>query len=62
VDTPEDLELVRKICAHFPGRNDFSWLDVLHLVEQNPELSQLNAGIKHKSIQDVDDRAKKIQS
>ena len=34
VDTPEDLELVRSIFAHFGGRDDFSWLDVLACVEQ----------------------------
>ena len=26
VDTPKDLELLRRIFANFPGRDDFSWL------------------------------------
>ena len=29
VDTAEDLALMRSIYAHFGGRDDFSWLDVL---------------------------------
>ena len=29
VDTAEDLALARRIYAHFGGRDDFSWLDVL---------------------------------
>ena len=29
VDTAEDLEALRQIYARFPGRDDFSWLEVL---------------------------------
>lgn len=58
VDTPEDLEFVRAVYAAFENRNDFTWLDVLHLVQQHPELSAINAGIHHKSMFDVDARNK----
>ncbi len=54
VDTPEDLEAMRQVYAHFGGRDDFSWKDVLQLYQQRPELSQINAGVKHKSLYDVD--------
>jgi spore coat polysaccharide biosynthesis protein SpsF len=56
VDTPEDLELLRKIAAHFPGRDDFSWLDVLELVKKHPELNELNIDIEHKGYREVDER------
>jgi len=56
VDTPQDLELVRRIFAHFDGRNDFSWLDVLALFEQQPDLAEINAKVRHKSVFDVDER------
>jgi spore coat polysaccharide biosynthesis protein SpsF len=56
VDTAEDLELVRQIYAHFPGRGDFTWLDVLEMVQHHPELGQINADVQHKTLRDVDER------
>jgi spore coat polysaccharide biosynthesis protein SpsF len=56
VDTSEDLELVRRIYARFPGRDDFTWLEVLALFEREPELAQINAQVQHKSLTDVDER------
>jgi spore coat polysaccharide biosynthesis protein SpsF len=54
VDTPEDLEVLRRIYAAFAGRDDFSWLQVLELYQQHPELAQINAQVHHKSVQEVD--------
>ncbi len=55
VDTPEDLELLRKVVAHF--KNDqFSWKEVLALFEAQPELARINAAVPHKSAHDVDSR------
>lgn len=56
VDTTEDLELLRRIYAHFGGRDDFSWLEVLELVQRQPELMQINAGVQHKDYREVDSR------
>lgn len=56
VDTPPDLELMRRIYRHFDGRDDFSWNDVLGLVQSQPELVRLNAGVTHKSLGDLDAR------
>lgn len=56
VDTQEDLTLVRMIYEHFSGRNDFTWLEVLDLFKESPELVDINAGVKHKSAYDLDDR------
>jgi spore coat polysaccharide biosynthesis protein SpsF len=56
VDTAEDLELVRRVFAHFQGREAFSWIEVLDLFARHPELSEINAAVQHKSLRDVDDR------
>jgi len=56
VDTPADLELLRQIFAHFPGRDDFSWLEVLSIFQQEPELERINAQVKHKDYRAVDHR------
>jgi spore coat polysaccharide biosynthesis protein SpsF len=58
VDTPPDLEVVRRIFSRFEGKNDFSWLDVVALFEREPELADLNANIVHKHLYDYDQRAK----
>ncbi len=57
VDTAADLELLRRIVAHFPGRDDFSWREVLELMEREPELAQINAAVQHKTGLDVDPRS-----
>lgn len=58
VDTPADLEVVRRIYERFDGKDDFTWLDVLRLFEREPELAFLNAGVVHKHLYDFDQRAK----
>jgi spore coat polysaccharide biosynthesis protein SpsF len=58
VDTAEDLEALRQIYARFPGRDDFSWLEVLALYQREPELAQINAQVQHKHYQQVDERQK----
>ena len=57
VDTPTDLEFVRQVYAHFEGQADFSWQDVLTLLEKEPELASIKANVKHKSAFDVDQRS-----
>lgn len=56
VDTPEDLELLRQIYAHFEGRNDFTWMEVLALLKREPELAKINASVQHKHYRQVDAR------
>lgn len=56
LDTPEDLEFIRQIFRRFSGRNDFSWLEVLDLIQQEPELQEINASVQHKHYQDIDTR------
>jgi spore coat polysaccharide biosynthesis protein SpsF len=57
VDTAEDLEFIRQIYNHFQGRGDFTWLEVLNLVHNEPQLMQINADVKHKTLNDIDARA-----
>lgn len=62
VDTAEDLRLLREIYARFEGDDAFTWLDVLHLVEREPQLSAINAGVQHKTGTDVDERMEQGKS
>jgi spore coat polysaccharide biosynthesis protein SpsF len=62
VDTSEDLELVRRIYAHFSPRSDFTWLEVLDLFRREPELALINAGVRHKSYDEIDDRQRTSDS
>jgi spore coat polysaccharide biosynthesis protein SpsF len=56
VDTPEDLELVRRVLQHLPDPLDFNWQDVLGVFERYPELAAINAQITHKTAFDTDQR------
>jgi spore coat polysaccharide biosynthesis protein SpsF len=49
VDTPEDLELVRRIYDAF-GRDDFTWRDVLALVETHPDWEDVNRHVVQKTV------------
>ena len=53
VDTPEDLAFVRQVVSHFPGRDDFGWLEVVDLLRRRPELAAINAGVQHKGFRDA---------
>lgn len=57
VDTPEDLEFMRQVYARFDGRDDFSWQEVLEVVHNEPDLMKINAGVQHKTLKDIDERA-----
>jgi spore coat polysaccharide biosynthesis protein SpsF len=49
VDTPEDLDLIRRIYEHF-GHDRFSWREVLALLERNPEWLAVNRDVKQKFV------------
>ena len=57
VDTPEDLEFMRQVYRRFDGRDDFTWKEVLELVHKEPQLMQINAGVQHRTLKDLDTRA-----
>jgi spore coat polysaccharide biosynthesis protein SpsF len=49
VDTPEDYELVKRIIESlYPRKKEFSWLDVVDLMKDNPDWLKLNAHIDQK--------------
>lgn len=54
VDTAEDLEFVRHVFATLPEGDDFSWQDVLVLVQAHPEWIVINAHVQHKTLYDVE--------
>ena len=56
VDTPEDLEFVKAVYAGLDNRNDFTWQEVLKLLQAHPKLAEINAGVQHKTMFDVDKR------
>jgi spore coat polysaccharide biosynthesis protein SpsF len=49
VDTPQDLDLVRRIYSHF-GHTDFGWRDVLAAFAEYPEWESINRDITQKSL------------
>jgi spore coat polysaccharide biosynthesis protein SpsF len=56
VDTPEDLEMIRKIFALTAPQEPGSWLEILELYQRHPELEQINQQIKPKDYRQVDER------
>jgi spore coat polysaccharide biosynthesis protein SpsF len=57
VDTEEDLEFVRAVYHELTGRQGFTWQDVGDLLRSRPDLLQINAGVRHKTVGEVDGRA-----
>jgi spore coat polysaccharide biosynthesis protein SpsF len=57
VDTPEDYQFITMVMERMECREDISWLDIVHLLESEPGLMEINAGIRHKTMSDVDERA-----
>jgi len=49
VDTIDDLEFVRKIYGYF-RRDDFTWLQVLELLNKHPEWIEINKSVEQKSV------------
>jgi spore coat polysaccharide biosynthesis protein SpsF len=51
VDTPEDLEFVRAVYSRVE-RRDFSFADVLRLLEREPAIADINRSIRQKALQE----------
>jgi spore coat polysaccharide biosynthesis protein SpsF len=54
LDTEQDLLLIRAIYRHFDNRDDFSWTEAVAMMEQFPELANINADIVQKPVREVD--------
>jgi spore coat polysaccharide biosynthesis protein SpsF len=50
VDTPEDLEFVRAVYARVGNKTEFSWRDVLSVLDRHPELSEINRSVTQKAL------------
>ncbi len=59
VDTLDDLIFAREIFSRLDRlvENDFTWVDILEIIQNEPELTQINAGVRHKTMTEVDERA-----
>ncbi len=53
LDTAEDLELLRAIYARFSSQDYFAWVEVIQLMEREPDLAELNSGVVQKTLQGV---------
>lgn len=53
VDTAEDLAFVREIYAHFSGRDDFGFDEVIELLEREPALLEINAHVRQKAMREA---------
>jgi spore coat polysaccharide biosynthesis protein SpsF len=56
VDTPEDLTFMREIFARLGDKPGFTWYDVLEIVQKEPQLAEINAAVRHKTMTEVDER------
>ena len=52
LDTKEDLEFLRAVCARLPDVNTAGWRDVLAVLEREPALAAINAGVRQKTLQE----------
>jgi len=50
LDTPEDLKFLQAVYARLGKRQDFTWQDVISLVEREPELFEINREIAQKAL------------
>ena len=59
VDTPEDHQFAQQLMGMIKNIDSYTWLDLLQIVQDHPELEGINADVRHKSMKEVDQRAKK---
>lgn len=59
VDTPEDLLFARETYNYLQNSLTFKWTDLIRISVEHPELEEINSGVHHKTMTDVDERAKK---
>lgn len=52
LDTPEDLTFIRAVYERMDNDDSFSWRDVLSVLEQEPQLAELNRQVRQKALQE----------
>jgi spore coat polysaccharide biosynthesis protein SpsF len=50
VDAPADLEFVREVYRRLGTVKPFSWRDVRRLIGQDPQLAEINGGVRQKGL------------
>ena len=53
VDTPDDLRFIKAVYEALGGGDEFTWRDVLELLERRPELAAINQHVQQKKLQDL---------
>ncbi len=53
LDTREDLEFIRAVYARFDNRDDFSWREVLEVLEREPGLVEVNRHVRQKVLHEA---------
>jgi spore coat polysaccharide biosynthesis protein SpsF (cytidylyltransferase family) len=59
VDTPEDHQFAQQLMGMIKNIDSYTWLDLLQVVQDHPAIEDINADVRHKSMKEVDQRAKK---
>ena len=52
VDAPEDLEFVRHIYSHLGEHGNFSWNDIIGLLQEQPQLRAINSYVRQKDVRE----------
>lgn len=53
LDTPEDLQMLKMLYARLQNRDDFGWEDAMAIVQKEPRLAEINAGVVQKTIPSI---------
>ena len=59
VDTAQDLQFAQEMYVYLPQDNKYTWQEMLAITQQHPEIAAINADVQHKTMTDIDERAKK---
>ena len=52
VDTAKDLQFVREIYSRLGDSGEFTWLDVIALLEKEPSIIEINKDVKQKAVKE----------
>ena len=44
--------MLRSVYKHFDGRDNFGWREVLWLMQENPELAEMNCHVRQKAVEE----------
>jgi spore coat polysaccharide biosynthesis protein SpsF (cytidylyltransferase family) len=50
LDTPEDLALLQMVYSKLHDRNDFGWQEVIAMMEHEPNLAEINAEVRQRTL------------